>query len=91
MPTNTTKLRGLVIGAAAVAAATIGCESPPRVERVPVAAPGNPDARVEYARPKPLPDNARLYDRDHEYAPQPPPRDDRRPAPAPEKPATDPK
>jgi hypothetical protein len=43
----------------------LGCaEPPPQVERVTVAAPDNRDNRLEYARPKPLPDDARLYDRD---------------------------
>jgi hypothetical protein len=47
-----------------------GCEAPPpAVERVPVAAPGNRTDRIDYDTPKPLPENARLYDRDHEYAP----------------------
>lgn len=45
-----------------------GCaDSSPPVERVPVAAPNNRDQRIEYDRPKPLPDNAYLWDRDREY------------------------
>jgi hypothetical protein len=70
-------LAGVIGGFAA------GCEAPPTVERVPVAAPGNRTARIEYDTPKPLPENARLYDRDQEYAP---PRG-APPKPAPEKPS----
>lgn len=45
-----------------------GCaDNSPPVERVPVAAPHNRDQRVEYDRPKPLPDNATLWSRDQEY------------------------
>lgn len=45
-----------------------GCaDNSPPVERVPVAAPDNRDQRIEYDRPKPLPDNATLWSRDQEY------------------------
>jgi hypothetical protein len=51
----------------------LGCaHEPPPLERVPVAAPGDRAALIEQPRPKPLPDNARLYDRDRDYAPEPP-------------------
>jgi hypothetical protein len=67
---------GCIIGGS-----VLGCEAPPpAVERVPVAAPGNRTDRIEYDTPKPLPENARLYDRDHEYAP-PRPSTDRPPEP----------
>jgi hypothetical protein len=56
-----------------VIVSAVGCTSePPPVERVPVAAPGNRDSRIEYDQPRPLPDNARLWDRDAEYAPPKP-------------------
>ena len=52
--------------------AAVGCaESPPPVERVPVVAPSDSaDGRRGYDRPKPLPEQARLYDRD--LPPEPP-------------------
>jgi hypothetical protein len=71
---------GWVIGGFAA-----GCEAPATVERVPVAAPDNRSARIEYDKPRPLPENARLYDRDHEYAPdrgvQPRPSTEKPPGP----------
>jgi hypothetical protein len=60
-------------GLGLVGAMSAGCaHEPPSVERVTVAAPGNRDARIEYDRPRPLPDDARLWDRDREYHPEPP-------------------
>lgn len=55
-----------------VIASTVGCSTPAPVERVPVAAAGNRDSRITYDKPKPLPDDARLLDRDRDYAPEPP-------------------
>ena len=54
-----------VVGLGLRGAMTCGCMSePPSVERVPVASPDNRDSRIEYDRPKPLPDDAKLWDRD---------------------------
>jgi len=47
-----------------------GCEDSRPVERVPVAAPGNRESRIDYDRPKPLPEQSRFYDRD--LPPEPP-------------------
>ena len=47
-----------------MAAGIGGCvQAPQYVERVPVAAPDS-DARRGYDRPKPMPDQARFFDRD---------------------------
>ncbi len=53
---------------------TVGCAADERpVDRVPVPAPGNPDARRhETDRPKPLPEDATLMDRVRRDVPPPP-------------------
>jgi hypothetical protein len=54
----------LTLGIPLTAVLVGGCaEAPPVVQRVPVAGPDNNTARLEYAQPKPLPDDALLYDR----------------------------
>jgi hypothetical protein len=56
-----------------MATTIVGCvQSPQYVERVPVAAPDS-DARRGYDRPKPMPDQPRIFDRDPRTAPPPPP------------------
>jgi len=63
-----TKFLGIGVVVAGMAG---GCaDNTPAVERVPVAAPENRAARIDYPQPKPLPDRARLYDRD--LPPEPP-------------------
>lgn len=58
---------GLVLGGAVVGCAN---DSGPRyVERALVAAPNGPESRVEYERPKPLPEPAGRYERDVPPAP----------------------
>jgi hypothetical protein len=54
-----------LVGMTTALGAGFGCSgySSP-VERVPVAAPGDRVSRLEYERPKPLPDDARYYDRE---------------------------
>src|SRR4051812_15053010 len=49
-----------------------GCAEDRPVERVPVAARGNRDSRIEYDRAKPLPENAGRFDRERELPPEPP-------------------
>jgi hypothetical protein len=52
-----------------MATAMTGCaQSPQFVERVPVAAPDS-DARRGYDRPKPMPEQPRVFDRDPRTAP----------------------
>src|SRR5688500_18822730 len=56
-----------------LAGGVAGCanDSGPRyVERVPVAAPGAPETRFEYERPRPLPERSGRFDR--ELPPEPP-------------------
>ena len=66
------KLGLSIVGAALIYAA--GCVSEPSVQPVPVPAPGNLDgARVEYDRPKPLPDQSQYWEASE---PPPPPFED---------------
>jgi hypothetical protein len=68
----------LLVGLGMISAVAGCVDNPPPVERVPVAAPADADARRGYDRPKPLPEQSRLYDRDLPAEPG-------RPAPAPQK------
>jgi hypothetical protein len=59
---------GIVLGGAVA-----GCSNdygPRYVERVPVAAPGAPEYRMEYERPRPMPEQSGRFDR--ELPPEPP-------------------
>ena len=51
----------------------VGCSGDRTYEPAPVPAPGNPDARVEYERPKPLPEQSQYWEINE---PAPPPFED---------------
>jgi len=59
----------MLVGLGVTTAMAAGCvQAPQFVERVPVAAPDS-DARRGYDRPKPMPEQPRMFDRDPRTAP----------------------
>ena len=68
-------MRGItraLLGLGMMTALGAGCtESPQYVERVPVVAPDS-EPRRGYDRPKPMPEQPRMFDRDPRTAPPPP-------------------